>query len=227
MGLPVQISPSILAADFARLGEQVRAATDAGVDRIHVDVMDGRFVPNITMGPVVLEAVRRSTTLPLDVHLMIVEPDHLLDAFVAAGASSLSVHVEACPNLHRTLQAIRALGCAPGVAINPHTPAIMLSEILHMIDLILVMTVNPGFGGQQFLPETLPKIRRLRAMCEAAGRPVDIVVDGGINEATAREVVEAGANVLVAGSAVFSERFPVAEGVVRLRAALEQQKSRD
>lgn len=222
----LQISPSILAADFSRLGQQVRDAQEAGADRIHFDVMDGRFVPNITMGPVVLEAVRRSTSLPVDVHLMIVEPDHLLDAFAGAGASSISVHVEACPNLHRTLHAIRSLGCAAGVAINPHTPAVALSEILHMVDLILVMTVNPGFGGQAFLPETLPKIRQLRAMCDAAGRDTDIVVDGGINEETAASAIEAGANVLVAGTAVFSERFSVADGLARLRAGLEKQKSR-
>jgi len=174
----IKISPSILAADFARLGEQIREAERGGADSIHVDVMDGRFVPNITMGPVVVEAARRSTRLPLDVHLMIVEPDHLLEAFARAGAGSLSVHVEICPNLHRTLQTIKALGCRVGVAINPHTPALMLGEVIHMLDLILVMTVNPGFGGQEFLPETLPKIQQLRALCERAGRPVDIAVDG-------------------------------------------------
>jgi ribulose-phosphate 3-epimerase len=216
--LEIQIAPSILAADFTRLGEQVREAQAAGVERIHIDVMDGRFVPNITMGPLVVEAVRTATTLPLDVHLMIVEPDHMLEAFASAGATSISVHVEACPNLHRTLQAIHALGCRAGIAINPHTPALLLSEIMHMIDLILVMTVNPGFGGQSFLPETLPKIRTLRAMCQE--RSIDIVVDGGVNEATAAAVAAAGANVLVAGSAVFNNRHSVKAGVETLRRVL-------
>lgn len=216
----IQIAPSILAADFARLGEQVREAEAAGAERLHVDVMDGRFVPNITMGPVVLEAVRRSTALPLDVHLMIVEPDHLLEAFAKAGASSLTVHVEAGPNLHRTLQVIRGLGCKVGVAINPHTPPVMLSEVLHMIDLILVMTVNPGFGGQSFLPETLPKIRRLREMTDGSHHYIDIAVDGGINAETAASAVEAGANILIAGSSVFSADHSVAEGIDALRRAL-------
>lgn len=222
MSQPIYFAPSILAADFARLGEQVQAAEAAGAERIHIDVMDGRFVPNITMGPIVVEAVRRSTSLPLDVHLMIVEPDHLLESFARAGASNISVHIEACPNLHRTLQVIRGLGCRVGVAINPHTPAAALSEVMHMIDIILVMTVNPGFGGQEFLPETLPKIRRLREMCVEAGRAIDVVVDGGINVDTAARVVEAGANVLIAGSAIFNNKHTVAEGMDRLRRALEK-----
>lgn len=216
----IQISPSILAADMTRLGEQLQAVERGGAERIHFDVMDGRFVPNLTMGPFILEAVRRATTLPVDAHLMIVEPDHLLPAFASAGATSISVHVEACPNLHRTLQAIAGLGCKVGVAINPHTPAVMLGEVMHLLDLVLVMTVNPGFGGQSFLPETLPKIERLRAMCEATGRDIDIAVDGGINEATAARVVAAGANVLIAGSAIFTAEDGARAAIDRLRGAV-------
>ncbi len=218
----LHIAPSILAADFARLGEQIGAAEAAGADLIHFDVMDGRFVPNITMGPVILKAARRSTTLPIDVHLMIVEPDHLLETFAAAGASRIDVHWEACPNLHRTLQAIKALGCEAGVAINPHTPANFLSEIMHMIDAVLVMTVNPGFGGQEFLPETLPKIRALRQMVD--GRKIDVAVDGGVNAETVGQVVEAGANMLVVGSAIFGGSHSVGENIAALRRALEKEK---
>ena len=206
---PIRIAPSILSADFTRLGEQVREAEAAGGTLIHIDVMDGRFVPNITMGPLVVEAVRRVTTLPLDVHLMIVEPDHLLAEFARAGASILTVHWEACPNLHRTLQTIRELGCRAGVALNPHTPASFLSEIIHIVDVINVMTVNPGFGGQEFLRETLPKIRQLRSM---AGEK-DIEVDGGINQDTVGLVVEAGANVLIAGSSIFNDKHSIREGI--------------
>lgn len=216
----IRIAPSLLAADFARLGEQIGEAQAAGADLFHFDVMDGRFVPNITMGPMILEAARRSTTLPIDVHLMIVEPDHLLEAFAEAGASRIDVHWETCPNLHRTLQAIKALGCQAGVAINPHTPAALLSEILGLVDAVLVMTVNPGFGGQKFLPETLPKIRALRRM----NSDVEIAVDGGINAETARLVVEAGANMLVVGSAVFSSGGSIAERMDDLRRVLEKEK---
>lgn len=219
MSNTIQISPSILAADMTRLGEQLRAVEQGGADRIHFDVMDGRFVPNITMGPFILEAVRRVTTLPIDVHLMTVEPDHLLPAFANAGATSLSVHVEACPNLHRTLQAIAELGCQVGVAVNPHTPALMLGEVINRLDQILVMTVNPGFGGQAFLPETLPKIRRLRELCVASGRDIDIAVDGGINGKTAAQVAAAGANVLIAGSAIFRSADGARAEIARLRAA--------
>jgi ribulose-phosphate 3-epimerase len=188
---------------------------------IHIDVMDGRFVPNITMGPLVVEALKRVTTLPLDVHLMIVEPDQHLEAFAKAGASRISVHWEACAHLHRTLGAIRSLGCGVGVAINPHTPASFLTEILGLIDVILVMTVNPGFGGQSFLPETLPKIGQFRRMADAIklsdDRDIDVQVDGGVNGTTTAQVVRAGANVLVVGSAVFSPKFSVKEGIDHIR----------
>jgi ribulose-phosphate 3-epimerase len=214
----IKIAPSILAADFTRLGEQIRDAQTAGADLIHIDVMDGRFVPNITMGPFVVEAARRSTTLPLDVHLMIVEPDNYLRAFADAGANIITVHWEACPNLHRTLQFIRTLGCRAGVAINPHIPASFLTEIMHMLDNINVMTVNPGFGGQTFLPETLPKIRQLRSMI--GERDITLEVDGGVNTDTVVTVVEAGADVLIAGSAIFNDSHSVKESMDALRGAL-------
>lgn len=217
MSRTIQIAPSILAADMTRLGEQLQAAEQGGAERVHFDVMDGRFVPNITMGPFVLEACRRATRLPIDVHLMIVEPDHLLKSFADAGASSISVHVETCPNLHRTLQSIRGLGCKVGVAINPHTPPVMLSEIMHMLDLILVMTVNPGFGGQSFLPESLSKIERLREMADATGRDIDIAVDGGINESTIAAVAGVGANICIAGSSIFNHQAGVGAGIEALR----------
>ncbi len=216
----VRIAPSILSADFTRLGEQIQEAVAAGCDLIHIDVMDGQFVPNITMGPLIVQAVRRVTTLPLDVHLMIVQPERHLQAFADAGADQISVHWEASTHLHRSLQTIRGYGCRVGVAINPHIPASFLSEVLPLLDVVVVMTVNPGFGGQAFLPETLPKIRQLRAMAEAAGQPLDIEVDGGIHVETARRVVEAGANVLIAGSAIYSDRHGVEEGIRALRQAV-------
>ncbi|MEO8394350.1 MAG: ribulose-phosphate 3-epimerase [Chloroflexota bacterium] len=218
MAKSIRIAPSLLAADFTRLGEQISDAESAGADLFHFDVMDGRFVPNITMGPFILEAARRSTKLPIDVHLMIVEPDHLLEAFAKAGATRINVHWEACPNLHRTLQAIKALGCQTGVAINPHTPASFISEILHLLDAVLVMTVNPGFGGQSFLAETLPKIRTLREM--TAGRAIEIAVDGGINPETARQVSEAGATMMVVGSAIFNAHETVSDAMAKMRASL-------
>jgi ribulose-phosphate 3-epimerase len=213
----ISIAPSILAADFTRLGEQVREAEAGGGALIHIDVMDGRFVPNISMGPLVVEAVRRVTALPLDVHLMIVEPNHLLESFARAGANNITVHWETCPDLSHTLQTIKQLGCRAGVAINPPTSAGVLADFIPQVDVINVMTVNPGFGGQAFLPETLPKIRQLRQMIGA--RSIDLEVDGGINPETARAVVEAGANVLVAGSSVFSSRHSVREGIEALRRA--------
>jgi ribulose-phosphate 3-epimerase len=220
--LTKRIAPSILAADFTRLGEQIAEVEAAGADLIHIDVMDGRFVPNITMGPLVVEAARRSTQLPLDVHLMIVEPERYIEAFAAAGADRITVHIEASPNLHRTLQAIHHLGRAAGVALNPHTPASSLSEILHMVDIILVMTVNPGFGGQSFLKETLPKIAQLRAQITETGRAIDLGVDGGIDDETICLAANAGADVLIAGSSIFNSRFSVQEGIARLQNVLSR-----
>jgi len=211
----MKIAPSILAADFTRLGDQIKEAEDAGADLIHIDVMDGRFVPPITFGLPIIEAARRATSLPLDVHLMIVEPEKHLKAMREAGADSISVHVEATPHLHRALQEIRALGCRAGVAINPHTPAAMLSEVVHLLDMFLVMTVNPGWGGQGLLRETLPKIRQLRAMAS----DIDIGVDGGIYPHTVKDVLAAGANVLVVGSAVFGAEAGISTAITTLREA--------
>jgi ribulose-phosphate 3-epimerase len=213
---PARIAPSILSADFGRLAEEVRAVAEAGADWIHVDVMDGRFVPNLTIGPPVVKALRRVTDLPLDVHLMIVEPERYVGAFAEAGADVITVHAEACPHLHRVLQQIRALGKRAGVSLNPHTPASVLEHVLAELDLILVMSVNPGFGGQSFIPAVLPKITRLREMIDASGAAIDLEVDGGIRAGTARQVVEAGADVLVAGSAVFgAERYDAAVRALR------------
>jgi ribulose-phosphate 3-epimerase len=192
-----------LSADFSRLGDQVAEAEAAGADYIHVDVMDGQFVPNITVGPLVVAAVRRVTRLPLDVHLMIESPERYLADFCQAGADILTVHVETCPHLHRTVQQIKELGCRAGVTLNPATPAASLEEIVLYVDQVLVMTVNPGFGGQEFIESMLPKIRRVRAMLDAGNPQADLEVDGGIEPETAPRVVEAGANVLVAGSAIF------------------------
>jgi len=202
--MAVRIAPSILSADFGRLAEEVRAVEAAGADYIHVDVMDGRFVPNITIGPLVVKAVRAATRLPIDVHLMIVEPERYLEDFARAGADLISVHVEASPHLHRTVQQIKALRKRASVAVNPHTALADLSVILPDLDMVLLMTVNPGFGGQQFIEAVTPKIRALREEITRRKLNVDIEVDGGIAPDTVEAVVRAGANVLVAGSAVFA-----------------------
>jgi ribulose-phosphate 3-epimerase len=199
----LRIAPSILSADFGKLAEEVRAVEAAGADWIHVDVMDGRFVPNITIGPLIVRAVRAATKLPVDVHLMIVEPERYVEDFRKAGADWISVHVEASPHLHRTLQQLRALGAKAGAVLNPHTSEESLRHVLGDLDLVLVMSVNPGFGGQSFIPSALPKLRALREAIDRQGLAVELEVDGGVHAGTAAQVVEAGARVLVAGSAVF------------------------
>ena len=199
------LTPSILSADFSRLGEEIRAVEAAGADCVHIDVMDGRFVPNITIGPLVTAAARRVTKLPLDVHLMIEEPDRYIPDFVRAGADWISVHVEACPHLHRSLSLIRDLGAKAGVALNPATPLNVLDHVPDMLDFVLLMSVNPGFGGQAFIPAVLPKIRALRDRLDAVNPEAGIEVDGGVSPATIGRIAEAGANIFVAGSAIYGQ----------------------
>ncbi len=219
-GRPVKIAPSILSADYARLADGVAAAEAAGADWIHVDVMDGQFVPNITIGPPVVKALRRVTTLPLDVHLMIQTPERLIPAFADAGADGITVHQEACVHLHRVVEQIRELGVRPGVTINPATSLLTLDEILPYVDLVLLMTVNPGFGGQSYIPTSTAKVARLAAMLRERGLGgVEIEVDGGISPDTAGEVTAAGATVLVAGAAVFNAAASVADNIAALRQA--------
>jgi len=218
---PVKFAPSILAADFARLGEQVAEAEQAGADRIHVDVMDGHFVPNLSMGAPVVASLRRVTRLPLETHLMISDPDFFLEEFVDAGSDSFLVHWEGNTNLHRTIQRIKALGKSAGVVINPATPAAVLEEILPDVDEVLVMTVNPGFGHQHFIHTTLPKVRRVRQMIEKIKAGCDLEVDGGVDAETAPLAVAAGANVLVAGTSIFGESQGVRAAMDRLRGSIQ------
>jgi ribulose-phosphate 3-epimerase len=220
----VKIAPSILSSDFARLGEQVREAIDGGGDFIHVDVMDGHFVPNMTFGPLVVAAIRPITQaagVPMDVHLMMEKPERLIPDFAQAGASSLIVHVETCPHLHRTVQHIKEHDVRAGVTLNPATPLVSLEEILPYVDLVLIMSVNPGFGGQSYIPTSTQKIARLRHMLDEKGLAhVDILVDGGVEPENAAEIAGAGATVLVSGSAIFNKKASVAENIAALRAAV-------
>ncbi|WP_203246184.1 ribulose-phosphate 3-epimerase [Sporosarcina beigongshangi] len=200
----IKIAPSILAADFSKLADEVREVEAAGAELIHIDVMDGHFVPNITMGPIVVEALRPVTKLPLDVHLMISNPDAYIEQFAKAGADYITVHVEACPHLHRTLQLIKSLGVKSGVVLNPHTPIETIQHVLEEVDMVLFMTVNPGFGGQKFIHSVLPKVKQLADIIRNRNLPIEIEIDGGVNEETIIPCVEAGATILVAGSAVFN-----------------------
>lgn len=217
----VRLAPSILSADFGHLAENVQELDRTGhVDRIHVDVMDGLFVPNLSFGTPIVAAVRRATSTPLDVHLMIVDPGRYYSVFVESGATSLTVHVEACPHLNRDLTEIRRLGARAGVAINPGTSVCTLEEVLDSVDVILVMSVNPGFGGQKFIPSTLAKITRIRELLDRVGSNAEIAVDGGIGPGNARQIVEAGANVLIAGSSVFQNPKGIAAGIADLRSSI-------
>ncbi len=219
--MPVIIAPSILSADLTRLGDEVRQAMDAGVEWIHVDVMDGSFVPNISFGPHIVKAVRRITDLPIDVHLMIVEPERHLRAFADAGASHITVHYETCPHIHRTLQTIKELGVSPGIVINPGTPITTLRELTHIFEGVLIMSVNPGFGGQKFIPSSVEKIQRTKALLDQTGSNAFIQVDGGINIKTIKACYDAGATNFVAGSAIFKHKDGIQASVTALRNALK------
>jgi len=212
----IKIAPSILSADFSRLEQEVRRAEKAGADLIHIDVMDGHFVPNITIGPVVVKSIRSKTNIPLDVHLMIEDPDKYIDVFAEAGADIITVHVEACTNLKKIFDHIRKLSKIVGISLNPSTPIVRIEHVLKQVDMVLLMTVNPGFGGQKFIRSVLPKIKELKQMIDNAGLPIDIEVDGGIDEITATDVVKAGANILVAGTAVF-KATDIAKAITKLR----------
>jgi len=216
----MKIAPSILSCDFSRLGAEIQAVEAGGADWIHVDVMDGRFVPNITIGPVITEGARRATALPLDVHLMIEDPDRYLEAFANAGADWITVHAEACTHLHRTLTHIRELGVRAGVALNPGTPLTSISDVLPCIDLLLVMSVNPGFGGQSYIANSTAKLRQARALLDSVGSPAELQVDGGVDASNIAEVGSAGASVIVAGSAVYGHPEGATKGVEALRLAL-------
>jgi ribulose-phosphate 3-epimerase len=217
----IGLVPSILSADFTRLGDQVREADDAGAQRIQVDIMDGHFVPNLTMGPLVVEAVRRCTNLTLEAHLMITNPEQFIDDFAKAGADVIIVHQEVCPHLNSVIRQIKNAGKQAAVALNPSTPVFMLEDVLSFLDMVLIMTINPGFGGQDFIPETLSKIARVRQMITQRNLQCDVEVDGGIHEATAPQVVHAGANLLVAGSAIYNQRESVAQAMDRMRKAIQ------
>jgi ribulose-phosphate 3-epimerase len=221
----IRIAPSLLAADFGHLADAAHDLEHSGAERIHVDVMDGAFVPNFTFGTDTVRVLRRESTLPLEVHLMIVDPDRHLSTFATAGADAITVHYEACPHLHRTLSAIRALDCRAGAAINPSTPALMLEDILEVCDLALVMTIDPGFGGQRLIPRTLRKVEHLRREIERQGLETEVEVDGGVDASNAKTCVEAGADVLVAGTAVFGHQGGPHGGVAALRAAIDMGAS--